>query len=144
MSRDAPFSPESQDHLTDQLAKLAPFAEVFDAPDFSFGEWVPSTRQPDGAQTVPWFDFSSAALEFLRAAPVSPEVHWPDWSKTDEARRLLADPAAVADATPDQLVALLTTMIRGDRFSEGTLAHFYETGHLRAIIRRASELAPLE
>jgi hypothetical protein len=82
-----------------------------------------------------------ASLEFLRALPVTPSVNWTEWVQTDEAKRLLADPAAVAAATPEQLIALSTAIVRGDRFGEGTLAHFYETGHLRAIIRRAAELA---
>jgi len=38
-------------------------------------------------------------------------------------------------------VSLLTTIIRGDRFSEGELAGAYESGMLRAIVRRAAELA---
>lgn len=123
-----------------RLRHLASFAEALGAPDFDFGHWVPSKRRADGVYTMPWFDFSPAALELLRAMPVSPDVNWTEWSQTDEARRLLANPAAVGEATPDQLVALATTIVRGDRFTEGTLPHFHETGHLRAIVRRAAEL----
>ena len=112
-----------EDATLAQLRELAAFAAVLEAPDFELGHWVPMEQRPDGVYTMPWFEFSAAARELLRAMPVSPQVRWMDWSQTDEAKRLLADPAAVAVATAEQLVALATTIVRGDRFSEGTVAH---------------------
>jgi hypothetical protein len=123
-----------------RLRHLASFAEVVDSPDFVFGQWVPMEQQSDGVYTMPWFDFSRAGRDLIGAMIVSPEVNWPTWVTTDEAQRLLADPAAVAHATVDQLVALMTALVRGDRFNEGLLARHFETGHLRAIVRRAAQL----
>ncbi len=59
----------------------------------------------------------------------------------DAMRRLIRNPAAIAGASGEDLGRILTTLVRGDRFSEGTLANAYETGVLRAIVRRASVLA---
>jgi hypothetical protein len=88
---------------------------------------------------MPYFEFSAEALEFLKAAPI--EVFaWPEWMQTDEAQRLLADHAAIAEATDEQLVRVLTALKRGDRFGEGTLANAYQSGLLAAIARRAREL----
>lgn len=74
--------------------RVASFGDIFDAPDFDFGRWVPSERHSDGAYTMPWFR-----------------------------------PQPGGDRVPRH---------------EGNLAHFYETGHLRAIIRRAAALAEAE
>ena len=65
---------------------------------------------------------------------------WSAWLQTDEARGFLADHQRIADATPDQLIKLCTSLKRGDRFSEGTLAYAFESGLLLAIVRRAEVL----
>ena len=54
--------------------------------------------------------------------------------------RTLGDPTRVASASADDLARLLTTLVRGDRFADGTLAHAHESGLLRAIARRAEVL----
>jgi Family of unknown function (DUF6508) len=128
------------DHLdSDRLALIAAFAAVFDAPDFSFGKWEPSRPLEDGSFSMPYFVFSSAAREFLAALVVDPSVDWPQWAETYEAKRL-RDPAAVAGATPNQLVKLMTWVVRSDRFVEGSLEGAYESGLLRAIIDRCAML----
>lgn len=57
---------------------------------------------------------------------------------TPEAQALIADHANIASATPDQLVKLATSLVRSDRFTEGSLAGAHESGLLTAIVRRAS------
>jgi hypothetical protein len=124
----------------DRLRALGVWADRLEAPDFDFGHWVKPEQRADGAWTMPYFAFSAEALEFLKAAPI--EVFaWPNWMQTDEAQQLLADHTAIAQATDEQLVRLLTALIRGDRFGEGTtLAGAYESGLLAGIARRAREL----
>lgn len=122
------------------LLRIAAFGEVFDAPGFSFGTWEPSRQTTDGAWTMPYYVFSSAAREFLATLVVDPSVDWPAWASTAEAQRL-RDVAAVADATPEQLVKLMTWIVRSDRFVEGSIEGAYESGVLGAIIARAAELA---
>jgi Family of unknown function (DUF6508) len=124
----------------DRLLRIAAFGDVFDAPGFSFGEWEPSRQTAEGAWTMPYYVFSSAAREFLTTLVVDPAVDWPAWASTEEAQRL-RDAAALAGATPEQLVKLMTWIVRSDRFSEGSIAGAYESGVLRAIISRAADLA---
>jgi hypothetical protein len=47
----------------------------------------------------------------------------------------------LAVATADELVKLTTSLVRADRFTEGTLAWAFESGLLLAIARRAEELS---
>ena len=67
-------------------------------------------------------------------------VDWMAWAGTPDAQRLITDPAEIADATHDQLIYLLTTIIRGERFSDGEIAGAYERGTLLAVAERAGAL----
>jgi len=126
----------------DQLRALGSFASRLTEPDFDFGHWVPSERREDGAWTMPYFEFSREALEFLGTARVLPGFDWIAWQHSAEARVLFGDRALIEQqATEEQLYRLLTVLIRGDRFGEGTLANAYESGLLTAIARRARNLA---
>jgi hypothetical protein len=72
---------------------------------------------------------------------VTPAVDWMRWVATDEAANILTDPAAIASATPEQLERVLTSLVRGERFSDGTLEGAWQRGILTAVVRRAAELA---
>jgi hypothetical protein len=65
---------------------------------------------------------------------------WPAWAASPDGRRLIEAPDRIASATADDLGRLLTTIVRGDRFSEGQLLHAAEAGLLLAIARRAAAL----
>src|SRR3954453_23816245 len=80
------------------------------------------------------------AFRFLRTLAVDPSFDWMTWASSDEAQHL-RNPAALATATTEQLVKLMTWVVRSDRFSEGSFEGAYESGVLRAIIDRCVELA---
>jgi hypothetical protein len=126
--------------VRDRLRRLAEFLPLFEDPSFEFGEWEPSRRTDSGAYTMPYYVFSPAAESFLKAAVALPGFDWPTWKNTEEARLLLTEHSRIAEARPEQLLKLLTVLVRADRFGEGTLAHAHESGLLRAIVRRASVL----
>ena len=117
-----------------RLDNLSAFLPVFEEPDFSVGSI--------GGPT--YFDYSEAVNRFVDTAYadgwVSPEVDWPSWKETEEARRLRDDPTAIPEATVEQLQKLLTTVIRQDRFVTGALAGAFESGLLTAVIRRVDQL----
>ncbi len=128
--------------LLDRLRRLAAHLPAFQAPGFTFGAWEPSRTRDDGVIELGWYRFSPAADAFLRdlAGWVTP-FDWPTWATGEVGHSLLRDPDAVASASADNLGKLLTSVVRGDRFSEGTLAWAYESGLLTAILRRADALA---
>jgi len=49
---------------------------------------------------------------------VRSDLGWPTWMETPEARDLLEDPAAMREATQEQLARVLTVIVRLKRFSE--------------------------
>jgi hypothetical protein len=131
--------------LTDRLRALASFRERFDDPNFVFGRWMGGDRLPDGSIRMPYYDLSPEVLAFTAAAAgagwVTPAVDWMRWVGTDEAKRLLTEPSALAAATPADLERVLTALVRGERFNDGTLEGAWERGILTAVVRRAAELA---
>jgi hypothetical protein len=132
---------DTEADFQDQLAGLAGFHERIEAPDFSFGEWVPSQKPAPGVLTMPYFAFSPEGLALLAAMPVQMGFDWGAWLDTDEAKGLLNDREVLAQATPEQLLKLSTTLLRGDRFNDGALANAYASGLIAAIVHRAEALS---
>ena len=130
--------------LRERLDGLARWIEVLEAPAFSPGHWVDSARNPDGSYSVPYFEYGSQALAFTsdcaRLGWVVP-FDWMAWARTPDAARLIREPVRLEAASADDLEKVLTTAIRGDRFSEGELAAAFESGAILAVVRRARVLA---
>lgn len=116
------------------VARLAALLPAFEQPGFELGRWE------DGG-----FRVSEAGSEFVAALYESgwvlPGFDWPTWKDSAEARTLLAQPDAIAAAGPHELAKLLTTIVRQERFCEGTLAASHESGLILAILRRARALS---
>jgi len=126
-----------------RLRALAAWAEAFQRPDFAIGEWAGGDRDADGAIRMPFVAFSPEGSRFIEEMYAHEWVYpfdWMAWAATPEARPLIEDPTTIADASAEDLARLLTTIIRGDRFSEGEIAGAFERGTLTAIARRAREL----
>lgn len=126
------------------LLALAGWEPTFAADALSVGRWVDTWRDADGVYHMPWFEYDDPVERFREAVVAAGWVvpfDWMIWAGTPEGRHLIDDPAAVATASADDLRKLLTTIIRGERFSEGSIAAAIESGHVLAICRRAGELA---
>ena len=128
------MTPEADQSAEPRLDAIAAFLPAFEAQDFSVGS----------IKTLMHFDYSEPVLRFQETAYedgwVSPEVDWPAWTETEEARRLRDDRTAIEAATVEQLQKLLTTVIRQDRFVTGALAGAFESGLLTAVVRRVEQL----
>lgn len=131
--------------LASRLAGIAAFLPRFEKCGFRFGHWVEPKSENRGESVMPFYCLSKNASAFVQAAYdlgwVRGDIDWSQWMQTSEAARLRDEEAALAVATHRQLVHLLTTLIRQDRFCEGSLAGAFESGLLTRIIRRAAVLA---
>ena len=109
-----------------------------------FGQWAGGERLPDGSIQMPWYELSPEPAQFVddvRGAGWVTPFDWPAWLSSPDGERLVRDPQAVADASPDDLGRLLTALVRQERFGDGTLAAANDSGLLAAIARRAEILA---
>ena len=125
---------------TDEFAELATWLPRLTKPDFDFGHWVPAERPAPAVVSMPYFAFSPEGLALLAAIPVQMGFDWARWMDSDEGQALLNDQSRIAEATPDQLLRLTSTLMRADRFNDGELANAYASGQLTAIVRRAAAL----
>lgn len=64
-----------------------------------------------------------------------------EWMEAEEAARLLSRAEALAQATPQQLARLLTVFARQQRFIDGAMLNFWESGLLLGILRRVAALS---
>jgi hypothetical protein len=127
----------------DRLRALAAWAEAVERPGFAVGGWAGGERDADGAIRMPFVEFSPEGRRFVEEMYAHEWVYpfdWMAWASTPEAQVLIADPRQIAGASAEDLARLLTTVIRGDRFSEGEIAGAYERGTLTAIALRARAL----
>lgn len=126
------------------LRALAAFLPIVADPAFKPGEVVSPPRGDDGVMQMPFVSYGEAVHAFLEAAYAEGWVlsgfDWGSWKDTDEAARLRDDPAVLAQATPEELMRLLTVYIRQDRFSDGVLLDAFESGLIRRIMRRAADI----
>lgn len=124
------------------LRILAAYTDAL-APHGSIGRWRGGEADSAGAIQMPWYEYLPEIDRFVAdmyAAKLVRPVDWVQWSGTPEATLLLSDPTTIESASQDELVYLLTTIVRGERFSEGEIADAYERGTLHAIAVRAQAL----
>jgi hypothetical protein len=124
------------------LRILAAYVEAF-TPHGPIGRWQGGEADAAGVIQMPWYEYQPEIDRFVAemyAAKLVRPVDWMHWVGTPEAQRLISDPATVAGASHDDLIYLLTTIIRGERFSDGEIAGAYERGTLLAIAQRAQAL----
>jgi len=124
------------------LRVLAGYERLF-ASHEPLGRWQGGEQDANGAISMPWYEYSDELNRFRRdmaAAGFVQPVDWMAWAGTPEGQRLISDPTQIAEATRDDLVYLLTTIIRGERFSDGQIAGAHERGTLPAITERARVL----
>ncbi len=132
-------------NLCERLARLAAFESIFEDPGFHFEMRVGAKPVPHQHIVVPAYVLSRAAEDFIAMlhedAWIDPDVGERSLEASlSEARELVANPDAVARATPEQLTTLLTALVRQERTAEGALCDAFDSGLLLAIVRRAGAL----
>jgi len=65
---------------------------------------------------------------------------WAAWVQSPEGQKLVISKEAIASANCEDLGMLLTTLVRNDRFCEGSLAKAFSDKILLAIAERAEAL----
>lgn len=122
----------------DLLAVLA-YARRFDETDFVAGEWVsPETREGGALQVGYWRPSEDVARwqAALYEHQVVLKFDWTDPEWTRQMRRYAGDQSLLEGARLLTIRKVLTTLVRADRFCEGTFAQAFERGVPQAAMRR--------
>ncbi|KAA9001879.1 hypothetical protein FJU30_06205 [Affinibrenneria salicis] len=115
-----------------EITKFIPDLERLE----SAGEWV--TLRPDtpGVQHMPHVSYEPLIYAFSHA--MTPFI---DYDYNDTLRTRSAGNSELAGKSEQWLLAYITCAIRADRFCEGSLKKFVESGELLKCLRRLEELA---
>jgi len=128
----------------ERLRAVVAFLQVVEADDFSPGEMVFPPDTPDGVSRFPYASESEPVRAFFQMLHEQNWVvpfEWSVWVSSEEAKELFSeDGHELSNATAEQLSKMLTTCVRRDRFSEGSLLADFESGLMTRIIRRADAL----
>lgn len=128
--------------MRERLAALAGFRTMFERDGFQFATQVPAERNGD-LIVLGWTSLGDEAWRFYQMVYHYGWVRmldWTTWRDTAAGRRLMHNPDAMAYATEDDLVWVLTTCLRADRFCEGYLAEAYDAGLIGRVVLRAGQL----
>ena len=132
----------------EQLEALAHFLPVLAKPEFKAGEMQQPRQLKSNLYTVPHASYTEAANDLVKVLYakgwIRSDFDWPNWAPSPEARALRDDPAALAEATADQLAKLLTVVVRQERFSDGALLAAFDSGLILGIVRRAAAILDAE
>jgi hypothetical protein len=130
--------------LKERTSRLTEFIPQFEVAGYSFGQSVGYEKEGN-TFTIGYFKYSDEARLFIHAVyendMVLTNFDWGEWSQTTEATQLRDNPDLLAAASFDQVLQLLTIVIRQDRFCDGCIADAYESGLLVNILRRMAVLA---
>ena len=101
-------------------------------------KWHGGDKDQNGVITMPWPEYQSVVKEFFRVAS---SEFWTDYDYLSaSAGQTLDDEDAVKTADLDQIKAMLTFCVRGERFCTGHWNAVIENGYIRRVLERLAEL----
>ena len=127
-----------------RLHRLAAFEARLSDPDDPAYENVPAIYEDGEMVQMPWWDARPVGMELLRSLREDGWLrpfNWIAWSSTPRGSKLLGSLDGLDDANEEELVRILTTLVRQDRFFDGALASAIQGGYVPHVCRRAGELA---
>ena len=102
--------------------------------------WGGGNKTEDGVIVMPWPEYEEAVDQFFYAAS---DECWKAYNYTSiNIREIACDPQRVACATLDQIKAILTWCVRGERFCDGLWGDVIDNGLIRNVLLRLQELKP--
>lgn len=130
------MSTELDDLSLTQLDTILAYLPIFERPGYSFGEWQ-ITRG-----VFPYWAASPEATAFVEALYRERLITPFDWGSWAAEARHYTEGGGEALNTADltTLRKLITSYVRADRFSEGTLASLFQSGQITAVLRRLGQI----
>ena len=99
--------------------------------------WHVPGRDAEGVLAMPYPTYPPALEEFFSLAG---QECWCDFKYVpEEAGKMIRDDAVIASASLDQIKAMLTFCVRGERFCDGHWGAMVNEGRIGAILRRLQQ-----
>ena len=133
MSREKPFLP-----TLDDIDELVAFLPKLYADGFEAQKEMRIEDGPDGSVSFPHAVYDPLVWEFMETAS---KDCWCDYDYSPASSgEPLDDPSYVASASIEKIKSMLTWCIRGERFCGGHVGTMIETGKVRILLERLTEL----
>ncbi|WP_433676470.1 DUF6508 domain-containing protein [Microbacterium gorillae] len=94
-------------------------------------QWTPSRMTSSGAWTMPYPEYDDVLMKALWAAQ---DIVGADYDYLDSYERVRAVP--LGSVSGAELSTWFTYILRGERFSDGHIAHYVESGELLILLER--------
>ncbi|HET6497644.1 MAG TPA: DUF6508 domain-containing protein [Coriobacteriia bacterium] len=134
----------SSEPTGDDLLAVCTFARRFEEPDFVAGGWVSPEPSEDGVALLGYWVPSEDVARW-QAALYEHHIVLPfDWTAPSWRRQMRCyyeDPGLLQRARLLTIRKVLTSLVRADRFCEGTLAEAFERGVPQAAMRRLGAIS---
>ncbi len=104
-------------------------------------QWHGGTSDVNGVIMMPFPEYNQVVEDFFRAAG---KECWCDYGyDPSEAGQMIRDTEFVKNSSLAQIKTMLTYYVRGERFCDGHWGAMIESGYIRNLLERLSELASL-
>ena len=123
----------------EEMKSLTAFLPILYTEGFSpIERWDGGEKLDDHTITLPYPKYNPLVDDFFRQAGSDP---WLDYRyDPEEAYQMLCDRNGVKTATLEQIKAMLTFCVRGERFSDGHWGEMIERGFIRRLLERLNEI----
>lgn len=131
--------------ITD-LRAVAAFAQRFEEPGFSPGEWTTPAALDDGTIQIGWWSPTQVIVEWNEALYdhhiVGPETGYLERSNIDFVHKAIEEPELLNGLDLPSVRRVLTFLARAERHADGGwYASAFRSGMAQAATRRLGELA---
>lgn len=134
----------SEEPTRDDMLAVCTFARRFNDPDLVAGEWISSAQREDGVLQIGYWLPSEDVARWQTALYEHHIVLPFDWAESRwmrQMRRYSEDPGQLKRARLQTIRKVLTTLVRAERFCEGSLARTFQQGVPQAATRRLAALS---
>lgn len=131
----APTSPEVTPEQIDELLEFLP---KFEEPGREFAVWKGGETDESGVMRMPHPAYDEDVYRFFELVA---QKQWADYNYGDKApHEILENPERIANASMEQIRAVLTYCARGERFGDGHWEYLLKEGKVAAVLRRLRSL----
>lgn len=123
-----------------EMDAILAYLPIFDAPGFEpIVRWNGGRDEATKVITLPWPTYEPSVQAFFHALS---EDYWRDdnYNEGQATSRMIRDPERIGCASLEEIRAMLTFCVRGERFCDGLWGKMIKQGVIRRILARLREL----
>ncbi|MCJ7772020.1 MAG: DUF6508 domain-containing protein [Desulfobacterales bacterium] len=103
--------------------------------------WLGGLQEGKQIMTMPWPEYDQVVTDFFHKAG---KECWRDYGyDPDQTGQMIRDADFVKNSSLDEVKTMLTYCVRGERFCDGHWGEMIESGTIRNLLERLTELGSL-